>query len=153
MQERKKVGKVQGAALKWKKNQRGTGCVKDLNITGITPEFNEYKREMRCKNKINKKFNNWQKTIPQISPILLHYLLCRRCFSIHLSRCANFPYSSWTVNLELWYNLHFPAHPCLFSFKDPPLRGEKNPLNLKIVSLNLCTRNLCSSSKKFSKTF
>lgn len=38
-----------------KKNQRRTGHVKDPSITGIIPEFNGYKREMRCSNKMNQK--------------------------------------------------------------------------------------------------
>lgn len=55
MQKRKKTRQNSRSCLEIKKNQRGTGSEKDSSISRIIPEFNECKRQMRCKNKINQK--------------------------------------------------------------------------------------------------
>lgn len=53
--EEKKNRQNSRSCLEIKKNQRGTGSEKDSSISRIIPEFNECKRQMRCKNKINQK--------------------------------------------------------------------------------------------------
>lgn len=44
---------------------------------------------------------------------------------MHLPGCASFPYSSQTVNLELWYKLHFLLPSAFSAFRIPLYEESK----------------------------